>query len=267
MNLTSPQLEIQAFYDKRTNYDNNLTVRRALRLVELAPQLQPGQRVLDLATGTAIIAIAVSPQVGDEGDVIGVDFSAVMLDQARQKIANAGLNNIQLIEADAEKIDFPDCYFDGIFCSSAIVLFPDIPALLTKGYRWLKPDGFMAFSAYAETSHFTPLIAKVCANNGILLPNLHEPVGSSEKCYHQFQQAGFPEIDIKTEQFGRFLSLDEAKQFWKGTWLHPNGHPLSELTPEQTQNLTAEFQRQIETLATEDGVGLDITMFFAIAHK
>jgi protein-L-isoaspartate(D-aspartate) O-methyltransferase len=267
MNLSSPQLEIQACYDQRTNYDNHLTVRRALRLVELAPQLQPGQRVLDLATGTAIIAIAVSPQVGDEGDVIGVDFSAVMLDQARRKIANAGLNNIQLIEADVETIDFPEYHFDGIFCSSAIVLFQDIPALLTKGYRWLKPDGFIAFSAYAEMSHLTPLIAKVCANNGILLPNLHEPVGSSEKCYHQLQKAGFAQIDIKTEQFGRFLSLEEAKQFWKGTWLHPTGHPLSELTAEQTENLTAEFQRQIETLATADGVWLDITMFLAIAHK
>ncbi|EAW35416.1 methyltransferase domain-containing protein [Lyngbya sp. PCC 8106] len=50
-----------------------------------------------------MIAIAISPQVGDEGDVIGVDCSPVMLGQAREKIAIASLNNIQLIEADVEK--------------------------------------------------------------------------------------------------------------------------------------------------------------------
>ncbi|MDY7021790.1 MAG: hypothetical protein SWJ54_10590 [Cyanobacteriota bacterium] len=71
----------------------------------------------------------------------------------------------------------------------------------------------MAFSAYADTSHFTPLIAKVCTENGMNLPNLHKPVGSSEKCYHQLQQVGFAEIEIKTEQFGRcFLQLLKSRR-------------------------------------------------------
>lgn len=267
MNLTPPQLEIQAYYDARPSYDHELTVKRALRLMELAPSLQPRQQVLDLGTGTGIIAIAASQQVGDEGGVVGVDFSTVMLDQAREKIATANLKNIQLIAADVETVDFPENHFDGIFCSSAIVLFRDIPAILANSYRWLKLGGFIAFSAYAETSHFTPLIAEVCAENGMNLPNLHEPVGSSKKCYHQLQKAGFTEIEIKTEQFGRFLSQDEAKQFWKGTWLHPNGHPLSELTPTETEKLKTGFQQKIETLISDDRVWMDINMFFAIAQK
>lgn len=61
-----------------------------------------------MATGTGIIAIAAAQIVGSEGKVIGVDFSSGMLEQARQKIEALGLPNIELVEADAEYIDFND---------------------------------------------------------------------------------------------------------------------------------------------------------------
>ncbi len=128
-NLNEYKQEIRAFYDARTNYDNDFTYRRAIPLVELA-QLQPGQHILDVATGTGIVAIAAAEKVGSEGKVIGVDFTPGMLEQARRKIAAAGLQNIELIEADAEAINFNDESFDAIFCATAIVLLSDIPAAL-----------------------------------------------------------------------------------------------------------------------------------------
>ena len=258
--------EIRDFYQARTSYDNDFTYRRAIPLVELA-QLQPGQQVLDIATGTGIVAIAASEQVGSEGQVIGVDFTPGMLDQARRKIAAAGLQNIELIESDAESISFDDECFDAIFCATAIVLLSDIPAALRNWYRWLKKGGIIAFSCWSKTSFFTPVITKVCAKYGYSLPNLHEPLGSPENCYTLLQEIGFHDIDIKTEQFGSYLSLDEAKNFWKGKWLNANGHPLLQLSEEQTEQLKAQFRIEIETLATEQGVWQENTTFFVIGHK
>jgi protein-L-isoaspartate(D-aspartate) O-methyltransferase len=265
-NLTEAKREIRAFYQARTNYDNDLTRDRALRLFKLV-QLQPGQHILDVATGTGIIAIAAAEIVGTQGKVIAVDFTPGMLAQARTKIAAAGWENIELIETDVDNLDFPKGSFEVIFCSFAIVLLRDIPGKLKSWYRFLKPGGMLLFTCHSETSYFTPIIRKVCAKYGITLPNLHEPVGTPEKCYNLMEQAGFTEIEITTEQLGKYMSLEEAKNFWKGTWLHPEGHPLSQLQSEEIEQLQGEYQREIETLVTDKGVWHDITTFFVRGRK
>lgn len=267
MTILNPyQQEIKAFYDARTSYDNDFTYRRALPLLELA-QLQPGQQILDVATGTGIIAIAAAEKVGTEGKVIGVDFSPGMLNQARQKIAAAGLQNIQLIEANAEIISFEAASFDAIFCATAIVLLKDIPTALKNWHNYLKPGGIVAFSCWSETSFFTPVIMKVCAKCGFDLPNLHELLGSPERCSDLLQEIGFQDIAIKTEQFGKYLSLDEAKNYWKGKWLCANGHPLLQLSNQQIEQLKAEFSAEIEMLVTDKGVWHETTTFFVTGHK
>ena len=102
--------QVTAFFDQRTQYDNNFTYNRAIKLLECIP-LFSGEKILDVATGTGIIAIAASETVGNTGTVIGVDISQVMLEQARKKIAEAKINNIQLIESDIDNIDFPENSF------------------------------------------------------------------------------------------------------------------------------------------------------------
>ena len=119
MNLTEYKQQVTDFFDSRTNYDNDFTYRRAIPLVELA-QLQKGQTVLDVATGTGIVAIAAANIVGTEGKVVGVDISPGMLSQARRKIEAAGIQNIELIETDADYLNFGDQSFDAILCSSSI---------------------------------------------------------------------------------------------------------------------------------------------------
>jgi len=265
-NLNDYQQQIMAFYDARIDYDNEFTYRRAIPLIELVP-LQNGQQVLDIATGTGIIAIAASEIVGSQGKVIGVDFSPGMLKQARRKIAAAGLQNIELIEADADTITFADEQFDAIFCATAIVLLSNIPAALRQWYRWLKPGGTVAFSCWSETSFFTQIIMKICAKYGFELPNLHKPLGSPEKCSALLQDIGFQDIQIKTEQFGSYLSLDEAKNFWQGTWLCPNGHPLLHLSDAQIEPLKADFRAEVETFATDKGVWQEKTTFFVVGKK
>jgi protein-L-isoaspartate(D-aspartate) O-methyltransferase len=265
-NLNEYKQEIRTFYQARTNYDNDFTHHRAIPLVELA-HLQPGQHILDIATGTGIIAIAAAEIVGCEGQVIGVDFTPGMLIQARRKITASGLQNIKLIEADAETIQFENERFDVILCATAIALLSDIPADLRNWYRWLKTGGIFAFSCWSETSFFTPIITKVCAKYGFDLPNLHASLGTPKKCYTLLQKIGFQDIELKTEEFGSYLSLEDAKNFWKGTWMCANGHPLLHLSDEQIQPLLAEFRAEVEKIATNEGVWQEKTIFFVIGKK
>lgn len=259
--------QVSAFFDSRTNYDNDFTHRRAYPLVELA-QLQSGQYVLDVATGTGIVAIAVAQIVDNEGKVVGVDISSGMLEQAQRKIAAAGLQNVELIQADAEYIDFPQNSFDTILCNSSVVWFSKISAALRNWHRWLKPGGTVGFSCYSETAFMTAIAVKVCAKYNILLPNWNEPLGTPQKCRRLLQEAGFHNINIKTKQFGDYLSLDEAKNWWRDrTWINPRGNPLLDLSDEQLEQLKAAYNTEVESVATDRGVWHDITTFFVTARK
>ena len=239
--MSNYKQSVADFYNSRTDYDNDFTRDRALRLVEYAP-LKSGDSVLDVATGTGIVAISAAAIVGSQGHVIGIDIATELLSQAQHKVAVAGLQNIDLIEADAEEYEFQFNQFDAILCSSAIVLLIDIPAILRKWCRFLKSDGFVAFSCYSATSFLTPVIAEVCCRTyGITLPEINGKLGTPERCQRLLNQAGFQTINIYTEQRGSYLTLEQAKNRWDGqSWLHPD-NPFLQLAPEQIQCLKAEY--------------------------
>lgn len=67
-------------------------------LVERA-KVNPGENVLDVCTGTGSVAIEFLKKVGNQGLVVGIDFSRGMLTKAKGKAIKAGLNNFYLIEA------------------------------------------------------------------------------------------------------------------------------------------------------------------------
>jgi ubiquinone/menaquinone biosynthesis C-methylase UbiE len=101
---------LKEFYGSITTYDHEEGTRHPLEaklLLEFVP-LGQGQKILDVATGTGLIAIPAAEKVGLEGHVIGVDMTPEMLHQAKLKIAAAKLQNIELIETDAEYINFSD---------------------------------------------------------------------------------------------------------------------------------------------------------------
>ena len=214
-----------------------------------------------------MIAIPAAQMVGTEGYVMGVDMSPGMLSQGRQKIEALGLQNIELIEADAEYLNFDDDSFDGIFCSSALVYLADIPAALKNCYRWLKKGGIVAFSCFSETSFTTPIIIKACAKHGVSLLNINEPLSTPEKCHNLLKQAGFQEIEVKTKQLGEYLSLSDRRLSWDGRfWFHPTGNPLLQLSQDQLEKLQAEYRAEVESLASDEGVWYDITTFFVLAR-
>lgn len=259
--------QVIADFNARTNYDNEFRYRATNPLIQLA-QLQSGQQVLDVATGTGIVAIAAAKIVGTLGHVVGVDISTGMLNQARQKIEAAGLQNIELIEADADYLNFRDNSFDAIFCSSAIVYLTDIPNALREWYSFLKPGGLVAFSAFAEMAHTSSVLFRTKAQKyGISIPNPNAPLGTPEKCHQLLQAAGFKDIKVVTEQLGFYLrNLEEIEQTWNGIANNVFGYQVFQ-SPDKLEQFKAEYMAEVEALSTKEGFWNDVTTFFVLAHK
>ncbi|MEH2235442.1 class I SAM-dependent methyltransferase [Nostoc sp.] len=263
--------QLREFYGSRTTYDHEEGTRHPLEakiLLEFVP-LNSGQKILDVATGTGLVAIPAAEKVGSEGYVIGIDMTRGMLHQARLKIAAARLQNIELIEADAEDFNFSDSSFDVVFCCEAIVLFPDILATLQKWYRFLKTGGFVAFTCPPETAFMASLQQRIFARVlGVSLPHILQPLGTPEKCRNLLNQAGFRDIEIKIEPSGRYRPLRDSRLSRTIININFKGNPLlSKLSQEQLNQLQVEYSTEIEKLATAQGVWEDTTKFFVRARK
>ena len=105
-----------------------------------AAQCQPQFRVLDVATGTGFTALAFAPHVHS---VVGVDVSAGMLAQARERAQAQGLTNVTFEEGSAESLPFPDASFCLVTCRIAPHHFLDIHRFAAETARVLKPGGHL----------------------------------------------------------------------------------------------------------------------------
>ena len=264
--------QVANLYSSRsTNYDNgDWHPRIARRLVEYA-QPKSGQQILDIATGTGMVAIEAAQIVGTEGRVVAIDISAGMLDVAKQKSKKLGLSNIEFLLADAEALDLPANSFDRIFCSSALIWMSDLIGTLKLWHQFLKPGGLLSFHAFAETAFVAGVVAQeVLEKYGVSLL-LNKPTGTVEKCYNLLQQAGFEEIDIQTEQDGNYISLEKAKSMCLNDdpSVAPGQYPspLLKLSPQQLAQARAEFHAELERLNTEQGIWSDSTIFYTFGRK
>lgn len=257
------------FFNSRTNYDSEGRghPENAQRLLDFV-SVQPGQTILDLATGTGLVAIPVAKVVTQKGSVIGVDMSTGMLAQGKAKIEAEGIENIQLIEADVELIDFDDEQFDIIFCCSALVYISDLPTLLDKCYRWLKPKGCFAFTSSNKGSHLSEVRVKVCKDLfDIDLPHIIRPLWTSEKCTKLLQNSGFQNIEIKKHLFRRekidydYGSTQIENEFY------PRGNPLLDLSKAQKQLLQTEYKKAVERLVGDRGIWQEAINLYVKAWK
>jgi demethylmenaquinone methyltransferase/2-methoxy-6-polyprenyl-1,4-benzoquinol methylase len=81
--------------------------------------LSKGDRALDLCTGTGSVAAKLAGQVGENGLVVGLDFSRGMLEKAKEKAFRMNLKQLHLVQAYADQLPFKDSSFSGVTCSHA----------------------------------------------------------------------------------------------------------------------------------------------------
>lgn len=120
------------------------TYAEATSLLFAWAQLEPGQRVLDIAAGTGDTAILAAEQVGPSGYVLATDLSESMMAVAAEEIQKAGLSNVETRVMDARTLDLPDASFDAVISRMGIMLMPERHRALAEMRRVLKPGGRLA---------------------------------------------------------------------------------------------------------------------------
>jgi demethylmenaquinone methyltransferase/2-methoxy-6-polyprenyl-1,4-benzoquinol methylase len=100
--------------------------------------LRPGDTVVEIGCGTGLNFSLLQEVVGPEGRIIGVDLTDAMLEQARQRVAENGWSNVDLVLSDAASFQFP-AGIDGIISTFALTLVPEYDQVIWNGSQALAP--------------------------------------------------------------------------------------------------------------------------------
>lgn len=157
--------------------------------------IQPGAVVVDFGCGGGIDVILAAHQAGTQGRVVGIDFTPQMIDQAKQAVAEAGLQdrNIELLVANMEKTGLPSNFADVVISNCAINLCPDKNAVYEEAFRILKPGGRLAVSDIVLTTDFAPEVQERLRSTwtGCIGGAIAE-----EDYWQTVRQAGFDNVQI-----------------------------------------------------------------------
>lgn len=106
--------------------------------------INPGMRVLDVATGTGVVGIEASRIVGLDGAVLCIDYSKPMLERALEKARRTGLRYIEFILGDAHNLPFIDNCFDGVTCCWGFSFFSNPYRVALEMKRIARPGSKVA---------------------------------------------------------------------------------------------------------------------------
>lgn len=191
-----------------------------------------GKRVLDLGCGPGFASFDLALALGSEGSVIGVDISEAYVNYATDQAHHRHLPQCDFIHSSFDDLELEENSFDAIYCRWALAWISNVPEIMEKVNRWLKPGGvFMAqeyqhwgtFSVSPERAEVRTLV-EACRTGwkqmeseidiGVILPQILSEVG----------------LDVEhTAPLIRYSNPREMTWQWPGTFLKIYSYKLIEM--------------------------------------
>jgi ubiquinone/menaquinone biosynthesis C-methylase UbiE len=229
-------------------------------------QPKPGQKVLDVATGTGAVAVALAQAVRPGGRVIGIDLSEGMLARAQHNLEKMALDNVDLFPMDAENLEFKRDYFDASVCSFGLFFMPQMDKALNELVRVTKTGGTVMFTSFSEDA-FQPLRKQMfadLADCGLERANLQmasEKLTAPEECQRLMQQADLAQAQVRKKQLG--YHLQSAEEWWAVLWNSGARRLISQLDDERRAQFRIKHTAAIQKLATDKGIWMDVEVLFS----
>ena len=185
----------QVFHSVASKYDlmNDLMsmgIHRAWKRFAIEQmQLRPGLQVLDVAGGTGDLTKRIARRVGHTGKVILSDINSSMLEAGRDRLADEGIvGNIEIVQANAECLPFPDNSFDRIIIGFGLRNVTHKDEALASMYRVLKPGGQLLILEFSKPT--LPGLGKIYDSYSFnILPVLGKVVAKDEASYRYLAES------------------------------------------------------------------------------
>src|SRR5437879_4279623 len=172
-------------------------------------KLNPGEVVLDLGSGGGIDVLLSAKRVGPTGKAYGLDMTDEMLALANENKRKAGVENVEFLKGEIERIPLPDNSVDVIISNCVINLSADKDKVLREAFRVLKPGGRFAVSDVVTRGEMLPAIRQsVLLWVGCVAGALEENEYRSK-----LASAGFEKIDVEPT---RVYRVEDAREFLSG---------------------------------------------------
>ncbi len=266
---------IRAVFDRAAaGYD-----REPLRIFAFAADrlighagIKPGHKVLDVATGTGVVAVSAAQVVGPAGRVTAIDVSERMLDRTQEKLARLGVTNVDVHLMDAGALEFRAGYFDAVVCSHALELLPDMEDAVQGWVRVLRPGGVLAFSSFGAGA-FEPMLGMLMRRIARRMTSGAGPVFAigphrlavPQRCQQLLQGAGLDDRRVVEEALG--YHLRDASEWWEVIMGSGLRELPDQLDPAAVEAVRDEHLAELAAIMNENGLWLDGRTLFAVARR
>jgi SAM-dependent methyltransferase len=191
-------------YENITN-----TIRDIHDLVIERVDPQPGERLLDAATGTGAVAILAAKR---GADVVGQDLAPVLIETARQRAAEEGVE-VDFQVGDAEAMAFDDASFDIVTSTCGVMFAPDHEAIARELARVTKAGGRLALACWQPGTGMHDVFA-------MMAPYLPPPVPGAGNPFTWGDRAHVEELlgeafELEFEEHDSPLALPSGEEYWQ----------------------------------------------------
>jgi SAM-dependent methyltransferase len=230
-------LGLQGFVERRVEAVNELLLRYS--------GVRAGEAALEIGCGTGAFTVPLAVAVGRDGSVVGADISAAMLAAARRRLAEAALDHVSLIEADAQIHSFEPGRFDLVASRFGVMFFADPAAAFGNLSRAARRGGRLCFACWgplADNRHWLIPYEVVLRRLGPPAPkppHAPGPMAFSDPDYVRsfLGAAGFADIAIDSEHPAVFAATP-AEEAEFACLMGPSERLIDEKQPDEATRRT-----------------------------
>jgi ubiquinone/menaquinone biosynthesis C-methylase UbiE len=232
-----------------------------------------GERVLDVATGTGIVAREVAPLVHPGSSVTGLDANPAMLTVADSIPVPSGAP-ITWTEGDAESLPFSDASFDLVLCQQGLQFFPNREVALREMHRVLADGGRVGIATWCSMDDIpfvqalSSAIERHLGSSGLTVPF---SLGDPEELRALLSGAGFREVTLDQAHVdGRYPDPDRYLQMLVmavAAVLPEMAEMSEEARSDLVANISGEVEQEMQAHTEGDALVVRLGLNLAIAWR